>query len=1443
MSEMINPYIAGAPISEAGMFFGREDVFNWIQHSLPGRYVDHILVIHGQRRVGKTSVLKQLPHRMPDRYIPVFFDLQGRTHTTLERFLWWLAREIIRVLKQDRDINVPMPKSEDFAEDPDYLESKFLPGLQPRLGDRNLLLTFDEFDSLEETEVRDALARPLIEFLRRLTGYEGLNFVFSIGSSGRKLENMQAAYTEFFKAALYKEISFLDRENTHALITQPVTGILEYGREAVDRIYQITSGHPYFTQLICHELFTRCQRTQELHIHQEDVEAVLEDVVERGTVNLKFVWDEASDLEKWTLAHLAHMEGKRDTRSLEKALKSQRVRFTSQELTSALLHMREKDVLTEDNRFVIDLMRIWLQKNRPLERVREELVEVNPIASRYIDIGLEYKDIGQHEKAIGSFQEALVVDPENLRAQVSIAGVRLEQQAYNEAVVEYEKALAIDEEDVAARAGLCEAHLALGDQALSRERIKDAIRSYQQVLSINAEHTDARQRMADIHKKRAENSINEGRLEAAFGEFKQALQFTPEDQSLEARFVEVQQQHRSQLIDDFKAKAEKARTAKRWDQAIAALEEALELAPDDNSLQQEITAVQQAERDERLGAILDRAKHARQAERWDEAIASFEEYLALEPGDASILESLAEARMQHRQHQLKAHKEHARRMVKAERWDEALASWRSYLKLEPEDREAILQEVQQVELYQKMSQAYDEARKAMAQKDYDNAVNLLKGIVVEDETYKDSSRLMAEAIELRRAARPLWKNKWIWGGIGGIAVIAATFLLARSTLFSPKTPATQTSEMVAAAFETETPAPIPPEEPATSTPLPTPIPLGWTRLSSGQAFSRDNITAIVIDPSDPGVIYVGTENAGVYKSIDSGISWQPVHNGLGRAWIHSIVIDPENPRTVYAGVSTGGVYKTIDGGQLWFEANNGLTDFGWEGAAALAMDPQDSQHLLFTAQNGLYETRNGGERWLNVHKTYPSTCFLDVKFHPKDSQTLFAVARYERQLEGEPCQGGIFRSEDGGQTWEGIGLKGLEVQSDLHQTMAIDQQNGDLLYVITVEGIYGSSNGGNTWQLLNGEYCRSIAVDPDDGNTAYCVSWEGILITTDGWNTWKRIEGIFSYQSGITAIAVSSHDPQTLIYGGRGILVSSDGGETWTERNSGLGTSRLELQLDPLDSSIVYLQDIGDQNLHISVDGGQTWDLISGEGSDLAFDAAGDFIYRFSGGELLRSRDDDQPWERLELPIDTKPWAIAAHPKESQTIYISYGRAYPPHIYYSFDGGNTWESATGMESVCDGRLYFDHDLGDVVYVFGDSDSFRSEDGGETWGRCEWTETWHSRSYSRLAIDPRDSDRLILATRGRGILLSVDGCQSWEYSNMGLDNYFVNTVAIDPDNPDTIYAGTDSGLYISFDGGEHWGEANGGLLGALVVYSIVVDPQDPSNVYAATPYGIFKLETR
>lgn len=106
MTNILNPYIAGAPVVETSMFFGREDIFGWIERSLPGKFVNHILVLHGQRRVGKTSVLKQIPRHLPQNYVQVFFDLQGRTNTTLDRFLWWMASEITRTLKKECNLDL-----------------------------------------------------------------------------------------------------------------------------------------------------------------------------------------------------------------------------------------------------------------------------------------------------------------------------------------------------------------------------------------------------------------------------------------------------------------------------------------------------------------------------------------------------------------------------------------------------------------------------------------------------------------------------------------------------------------------------------------------------------------------------------------------------------------------------------------------------------------------------------------------------------------------------------------------------------------------------------------------------------------------------------------------------------------------------------------------------------------------------------------------------------------------------------------------------------------------------------------------------------------------------------------------------------------------------------------------------------------------------------------
>jgi tetratricopeptide (TPR) repeat protein len=698
------------------MFFGREDVFSWIERSLTGKYVDHILVLHGQRRVGKTSVLKQIPNFLPDKYIQVFFDLQGRTGTTLDRFLWWIASEIVRTIKREIGISLPKPDLTTFA-DIEYLINEFLPSLQPILGEKVVLLTFDEFDTLDRPEIQQVLARPLIAYLRRLMEMDGLSFIFSIGSSGDKLENMQASYTDFFKSALYRKISFLTRDDCHRLITKPVEGVIEYEKEAVDQIVKISSGHPYFTQLMCHELFSRCQKTGIREISGKDVEAVLEDVVERGTVNLKFVWDEASDLEKWILAALAQMDGSSD-QELTQTLEAQGVHFSDSNLNSSLIHLQDKDVLTKDNRFVIHLMRMWLVANRPMDRVREELVEVNPIADRFIEIGDEYRNRGQNQAAIENYQQALNDDEGNLKAQTRIGTIYLEQGDYSEAVTAFETAMKIDEEDVVARSGYCDAVLALGEAAQSGGKSDEALDMYQAILVVNPAHTDARKRMAAIFQEQAEALLVEGRDDEALIFFNQAMTSTPEDDQLSARYDEVLAEVKSKVINTWLSKAEKALSRQGWDEAAEMVEEAIKVDPDDQNLQVKLIEVKDAPR----------------------------------------------------QFKLRGYRREAEQAANHGNWDDAVQAWESYLALEPDGGDDIGDKLQFARKYARIAGDYVEAQQAIRAKRYGRAIELLQGIIAQEPSYKLTTRLLVEAVEANKAI-PLWKRRWVLPAVGIVVII------------------------------------------------------------------------------------------------------------------------------------------------------------------------------------------------------------------------------------------------------------------------------------------------------------------------------------------------------------------------------------------------------------------------------------------------------------------------------------------------------------------------------------------------------------------------------------------------------------------------------------------------------------------------------------------------
>jgi len=723
---------------------------------------------------------------------------------------------------------------------------------------------------------------------------------------------------------------------------------------------------------------------------------------------------------------------------------------------------------------------------------------------------------------------------------------------------------------------------------------------------------------------------------------------------------------------------------------------------------------------------------------------------------------------------------------------------------------------------------YAQAQQAIVTRDYDRASELLKQIVIADETYEDASKLLAQLVARKRWR---WYNDVrLWGAVGMIVLIALGILIADRLTAMVKTHPTETPPSIIAQLPTAT-LPLTP----TSVPRPTPVPFTWKRVSTGQEFARDGVTAIVVDPRDPEVLYAGLENAGVYKSLDGGISWQPSHNGLGAAGVGTLVIDPNTPSTLYAGIFQGGVYKTTDGGGYWRSVNQGIDYLhGWtEWQSRVVMDHQDSQHLYYTQGMDLYESKDGGVSWKQLKVSCPQL-ISNLVIDPTDPRILFAVDY------GNPCKGGVYKSSDSGTTWSLTELQSDEI--GLGRLLAIDSKVGNYVYTqktLPDEYVYGSSDGGNTWRRLPQRDCKTLAIQPDNGPVAYCGSGNGYLNkTTDGGQKWQILGKI---DTGV--IRTLSFLPQardTFFAGAQGLYVSKDGGSSWTKRSDGLGGSRLELKLNPTDNSSLSIQEGtcehgGIGRLFRSSDESRSWGLVTEEGCGLAFDADGNTWYR-SG---LRSQDRGKTWVRTnKLGWDVQ--SVAAHPRQPKMLYAGV----PPYIYISTDNGTTWQNTSGIKDMYDARLFFDHDQGQVVYAIGFIGTpYRSDNAGKTWTACGQTNIWHAPSDSRLVVDPRNSGWLVLATRGKGVLASQDGCKSWQSSNAGLGNLVVNTVAIDSKKPDTVYAGTDGGAYVSFNGGKNWGPVNNGLLGALVVYSIVLVPKDPIDVYAATPYGIFKLETQ
>jgi tetratricopeptide (TPR) repeat protein len=468
MARIPNPYIVGTPIPDPDYFYGRQSLLNFVRDTLNPPQ-QRVVVLYGQRRIGKTSVLYELARRLSDEYHPVYFDLMGQANRPLTQALHELANTI------GDSLNFDPPDSFD---DPRQFR-EFLAAADDLLPDgKPLLLLLDEFDDLSDDEARaDAAAHTLFEYLRDLLNIQlPVVFVFVVG---RRLTELPQNFQSILKQAPSRRVAFLQEEDAKELITKPAEEHLQFAESAVQAIYDLTSGHPYFTQLICFELFRLGLSRDNKQVGARDVTAVLDSALETGKGGLAWFWDALPLAERFVMSAIAEISGPHNTASIDdvrQLLSRYDLRFLGMEITDAPNLLVQWEILHETPtgyQFAVDLVRRWILVEHPLGQAKREIENLVPRANRYFANAREAHQTGDIDEAIADYQRALQANPNHLRAQLGLAQALGEQGDLLAAHDAYKRAYEMDQ--ASCRDGLARSYDNFAAQEEQKRNWREAI--------------------------------------------------------------------------------------------------------------------------------------------------------------------------------------------------------------------------------------------------------------------------------------------------------------------------------------------------------------------------------------------------------------------------------------------------------------------------------------------------------------------------------------------------------------------------------------------------------------------------------------------------------------------------------------------------------------------------------------------------------------------------------------------------------------------------------------------------------------------------------------------------------------------------------------------------------------------------------------------------------
>ena len=491
---------------------------------------------------------------------------------------------------------------------------------------------------------------------------------------------------------------------------------------------------------------------------------------------------------------------------------------------------------------------------------------------------------------------------------------------------------------------------------------------------------------------------------------------------------------------------------------------------------------------------------------------------------------------------------------------------------------------------------------------------------------------------------------------------------------------------------------------------------GMKARSIGPASMSGRIGAIVGVASNSDLLYVGGASGGVWKSINGGITWQPVFDDQPVHSIGAIAVDPGNSDVVWVGTGEGnprntvsvgnGVYKSTDGGRTW--AHLGLEKT--ERIARIRIDPHHPDTAYVAAmgktwgenpERGVFKTSDGGQTWDKVLYVNEKTGAVDLVMDPTNPQKLIAAMWEYRRWPWFFKSGGpgssIHLTVDGGKTWtERTHEDGLP-KGNLGRTgLAISRSRPQVVYALVEaekNALYRSDDGGYEWSLINDSddvhprpfYYADIRVDPQNENRIYTLQGQ-LMMSEDAGKSFRSVVPIATIHGDYQDLWIHPENPLFMISGNDGgLAITRDRGERWRFVQNLPLAQFYHVNVDMETPYNVYggVQDSGcwrgpSQSWSLRGIFNYYWDrLNTGDGFEVLPDASDPrYGYAMSqGGNLVRydlvtgERKSIRPAHAEDVHLRFN-WnaAIAADPFEAKTVY--YGSQF---VHRSTDRGDSWE--------------------------------------------------------------------------------------------------------------------------------------------------------------------------